>query len=453
MKATSRIRGKVLHEEIRHQDAEVRGDELSLFQLDVFPVLDRAEDRGVGAGPADAVFLQFADERGLGEAGRRLGELLLRRERDQFQDLPLPDIGQELAEAVLLAVLLLALRVDDGESGKLHDRSLRPEEAVGGRDVHGGLVQEGRVHLAGQEPVPDELVETELVGRQVLLDRLGRIGQRRGPDRLVGVLGLPGDLEDPRLGGQVRRIVIVPDVLPRLVDRLGGDADGVGPHVGDQADGPLGAELDPFVEPLGGRHRFFRRKAEPAGGLLLELAGRKGGGRLALDLLLFDRGDGEGGILQRGHDLGGALGVADLRLLPVDLGQFGLEGGRIRSLQEGGEVPVLLGDERADLRLPVADDPEGDGLDPAGGEPPLHLFPEDGADLIADEPVEDPPGLLRLVPVEVEVAGVGDRLEDRVLGEVVEEDAPDDLSLPPISSAICQAIASPSRSGSGARRI
>ncbi len=168
---------------------------------------------------------------------------------------------------------------------------------------------------------------------------------------------------------------------------------------------------------------------EPAGGLLLELARREGGGRLAFDLLLLHGGDDEGGALQGGHDLGGAFGIADLRLLPVDLDEFRLEGGRIRPFEQGGEVPVFLGDECPDLRLPVADDPDGDGLDPTGGKAPLHLVPEEGADLVADETVEDPPGLLRLVPVEVEIVGVGDRVEDGLAGEVVEEDAPDHFFL------------------------
>ncbi len=184
---------------------------------------------------------------------------------EKFQDLPLADGGQKLAEAVLLAVVLLPLRIDDGESGKLHHRSLRPEEAVRGGDVHRGLVENGRVHLAGEEAVPDELVEAELVGCQERFDRLGRMGQRRRPDRLVGVLGGPGDLEDPRLGGQIGRIVIALDILPRLVERLGGDADGVGPHVGDQADGTLRAQLDSLVELLGGRSWSFSPKSGASG--------------------------------------------------------------------------------------------------------------------------------------------------------------------------------------------
>ena len=105
--------------------------------------------------------------------------------------------------------------------------------------------------------------------------------------------------------------------------------------------------------------------------------------------------------------------------------QFCLEGGRVRSLEQGGEIPVLLRDERPDLRFPVADDPDGDGLDAAGGKAALHLVPEDGADLVTDETVEDPPGLLCLVPVEVEVMGMRDRVEDGLPREIVEEDTPD----------------------------
>ena len=47
-----------------------------------------------------------------------------------------------------------------------------------------------------------------------------------------------------------------------------------------------------------------------------------------------------------------------------------------------------------------------------------------GRDLVAVEPVEDAPGLLRVDQVEVEVAGVLDGPPDRVAGDLVEDHAP-----------------------------
>ena len=79
----------------------------------------------------------------------------------------------------------------------------------------------------------------------------------------------------------------------------------------------------------------------------------------------------------------------------------------------------------------LADDPHGDGLDAAGRESPFHLVPEDGADLVAHEAVENPPGLLGLVSVLVQGQGILDRCKHRVLRQVVEEHPVDLLALCP----------------------
>ncbi len=110
---------------------------------------------------------------------------------------------------------------------------------------------------------------------------------------------------------------------------------------------------------------------------------------------------------------------------PSILSSFASKGGGFDSFQQGGEVPVLLGDER---RISASRSQmirtATDWTRPAE-RPRFTLSQRIGTDLIADETVEDPPGLLRLVPVEVEITGMGDRVEDRLAGEVVEEDAPD----------------------------
>ena len=90
----------------------------------------------------------------------------------------------------------------------------------------------------------------------------------------------------------------------------------------------------------------------------------------------------------------------------------------------GVERPVLLGLERLDLALALHDEPHRDRLHAPGGEPAPHLLPEDGADLVADEPVEDAARLLRVELLPVEVDRVLDGLLDRVLRDLVEEDAP-----------------------------
>ena len=57
--------------------AEFSGVYSTLFLADVLAILNCREGRGVGAGPADAVFLQCLYQGSLSEARRRLREMLL----------------------------------------------------------------------------------------------------------------------------------------------------------------------------------------------------------------------------------------------------------------------------------------------------------------------------------------------------------------------------------------
>ena len=45
-------------------------------------------------------------------------------------------------------------------------------------------------------------------------------------------------------------------------------------------------------------------------------------------------------------------------------------------LQSGGKAPVFFGDEILNLPLPLADDPNGNGLDPTCAQSPSAPFPK-----------------------------------------------------------------------------
>ena len=85
-------------------------------------------------------------------------------------------------------------------------------------------------------------------------------------------------------------------------------------------------------------------------------------------------------------------------------------------------VPVFFLDEGLYLVFPLADELEGDGLHPSGGEAVLHPLPQEGAYLVAHEPVEDAPRLLRVVLRLVEVFRRLHRLQDGLFRDLVEED-------------------------------
>ena len=59
-----------------HQPAAVFRNEALLVQPDIVPVLQHAQDRGIGRGAANAEFLHLLHQAGFGVARRRLGEML-----------------------------------------------------------------------------------------------------------------------------------------------------------------------------------------------------------------------------------------------------------------------------------------------------------------------------------------------------------------------------------------
>ena len=91
----------------------------------------------------------------------------------------------------------------------------------------------------------------------------------------------------------------------------------------------------------------------------------------------------------------------------------------------GGDEPVFRRDEGADFAFFFDDHADGDGLDTAGTEALGDLFPEQRADLITDDAVQDAAGLLGHDAVHVEFAGIGEGLLNGILGDGVEDDAED----------------------------
>ncbi len=68
--------GERLDQFVGDDRAEHRGVESPVDLLDIFAVLNRLNDAGVGAGPADAELLQLLHQARFGEPRRRLGEML-----------------------------------------------------------------------------------------------------------------------------------------------------------------------------------------------------------------------------------------------------------------------------------------------------------------------------------------------------------------------------------------
>ena len=117
---------------------------------------------------------------------------------------------------------------------------------------------------------------------------------------------------------------------------------------------------------------------------------------------------------------------ADACLGPIDAAQLGGErGAATRTPQLGRERPVLLADEGADLSLAIDHEPDRNALDSARREATPDLAGNQRTELVADQPVDHPAGLLGVDKVQIDRARVRERVVDRALGDLVEGDAPD----------------------------
>ena len=213
--------------------------EPAFLDPDVAAVDDRRDRRGVRRRPADAVLLERLDQRRLGEARRRLGEVLGRGDLvDAWSCRPRrARAGVPVSSSSSARVVVAALGVDPGEAVEQHLRR-RGAQLVGavGQLDRRRLELLGR-HLRGERALPDEPVEAQLLGLERPGERVRVAPEAGRADRLVGLLGaLRLGLVDAALGHRELGAVALADDLARLAHRDAGDRGRVGSHVGDEAD-------------------------------------------------------------------------------------------------------------------------------------------------------------------------------------------------------------------------
>src|SRR5690606_3103439 len=190
--------------------------------------------------------------------------------------LPFLDRRQRLLVLERLRIALLArLLVEREEALELHRRAGRAEQVAAEVEVDRRRVEDGRRHLARHEALPDERIELELLGREVLRDAVGRARGIGRTDALVRALRgvILAGREEPRPVGEEVLVEVRREVLARRGGRRLRHAYVVGAHVRDETDRALGLpELDALVEVLRETHRALRAEAELLRRLLLERA-------------------------------------------------------------------------------------------------------------------------------------------------------------------------------------
>ena len=135
-------------------------------------------------------------------------------------------------------------------------------------------------------------------------------------------------------------------------------------------------------------------------------------------------GDRKIGVLDVGQHRGSLGLVPQVNGLAISVVELGVEVLAVL-VQAGGEGPVLLGTERVNFLLALPDDPQRNCLYPPCRQPREDWLPEEGAHLVAHQPVEDPAGLLRLHLLHVQGSGALQRAAHRIARDFVELDTPE----------------------------
>jgi hypothetical protein len=150
---------------------------------------------------------------------------------------------------------------------------------------------------------------------------------------------------------------------------------------------------------------------------------------VTLALLGRDRRNEPLGLFEVGEHRLRLLLVANADGIAALLEQLGIELRRHRPSQAGKDVPVLFGNERADLTLAVADQFQCDRLHATGAQAAAHLVPQQWTDLVTNQPIEDAPRPLSGDHLDIDRPGVLEGVEHRLLGDFVERQPMDSALL------------------------
>ena len=172
--------------------------------------------------------------------------MLVGRELLQLQAIALGERRQRLL-VVFGRRLVLTFGVHADEAVELHDLARRAEDRVVRLDVDARLLEARRLHLAGNEAVPDERVEIQLVLLEEGRNALGVVLDAGRTNRLVRVLRALLRAIDVRLLGDIVGAEALRDVAADGIEGVVREPGRVGAHVGDETDRAFLAELDAFI--------------------------------------------------------------------------------------------------------------------------------------------------------------------------------------------------------------
>ena len=341
------------------------------------------DGRCKGAWAADALLLQLLDERCFGEVRRRLGEVLFCRHELVKQQLAAGFNIRNLG--VLFFIVIFAVQLQ--EAREFQHGACCAQLVVGSINRQGGNVINSVRHLTGNNAVPDERIQLQLVVGEVLL-HLGRGTHDAGrTNRLMRVLSV--------LFGAVmvflRRAEFAAEVLLDIVADFGNgnlcQTHGVGSHVGNKADGGF-AQRYAFIKLLCKHHGLFSAEVELFVGLLLHAGGSKRRYGVTLAFFFYC-------VAYHIISFGECFLRCSCLCLIVQLQLFALifycfrfkELSLAAFTQLGAECPVFYRHEIFDFTVTVGNNFGSNGLYTAGAQTLADFAPQQRAQLIAYDAV------------------------------------------------------------------
>ena len=184
---------------------------------------------------------------------------------------------------VLFFIVIFAVQLQ--EAREFQHGACCAQLVVGSINRQGGNVINSIRHLAGNNAVPDERIQLQLVVGEVLL-HLGRGTHDAGrTNRLMRILSVLFGAVMVGLGRAEFAAEVLLDVVTDFVHSYVRQTHGVGSHVGNKADGGF-AQGYAFIKLLCEHHGLFGAEVKLFVGLLLHAGGSKRRYRVTLAFLL-----------------------------------------------------------------------------------------------------------------------------------------------------------------------
>ena len=165
-----------------------------------------------------------------------------------------------------------ALLIDGPIAVKNNDAATGTHGDVAGpvADIDTCLIKFCGLHLAGDGPLPDQVIEARLIMVEIAAHRVWRAFRVSRADCFMRFLRICGSCAiGPRCGWQIIVAEPLADFIAHRGNSFAAKLHAICPHIGDQAGG-FRPDIDPFIQLLGHLHGAAGRKAKLARGFLLQ---------------------------------------------------------------------------------------------------------------------------------------------------------------------------------------